>query len=67
MPDTPIKPGAPPGPFTRLTLEEMAQRRLDGLYYNCPEKFSRNHIKQCMMKGIYLIEHTEAERSDGSS
>ncbi|KAJ1296380.1 hypothetical protein BS78_01G295900 [Paspalum vaginatum] len=54
-------PGAPMKPpagsrFTRLSTEEMAQRRLDGLCYNCPEKFSRDHLKHCTMKGIYLLE-----------
>lgn len=53
-PGAPVKPAAPPGArFTRLTPEEMAQRRVDGLCFNCPEKFSREHARQCSMKGIY--------------
>lgn len=34
----------------------MARRRLDGLCFNCPEKFSRDHAKQCTMRGIYFLE-----------
>ncbi|WVZ75471.1 hypothetical protein U9M48_023518 [Paspalum notatum var. saurae] len=56
---SPVTPGAPmkapPGArFTRLS-PEMAQRRLDGLCYNCLEKFSHEHLKHCSMKGIYLL------------
>jgi hypothetical protein len=47
---TSTTPGAPVKPpagarFTRLTPEEMAQRRMDGLCFNCLEKFSREHAK----------------------
>jgi hypothetical protein len=53
----PVKPRAPPGTrLSRLTLEEMARRREEGLCFNCPEKFSRDHLKQCSKKGIYLLE-----------
>ncbi|KAJ1259184.1 hypothetical protein BS78_10G134600 [Paspalum vaginatum] len=54
---TPSAPMKPPvgSRFTRLSTEEMVQCRLDGLCYNCPEKFSREHLKQCTMKGIYLL------------
>ena len=34
----------------------MAQRRSDGLCFNCPEKFTPGHIDHCSMKGIYLLE-----------
>jgi hypothetical protein len=34
----------------------MARRREEGLCFNCPEKFSRDHLKQCSKKGIYLLE-----------
>ena len=45
----------------------MAQRRLDGLCFNCPEKFSRDHLKHCTGKGIYLLEMSADEDSqDGS-
>ncbi|KAF8658447.1 hypothetical protein HU200_058898 [Digitaria exilis] len=64
---TSTTPGAPPGRFTHLSPEEMAQRRLDGLCYNCPEKFSREHAKQCTMKGIYLIEHADDVTTETSS
>jgi hypothetical protein len=33
----------------------MSQRREAGLGYNCPSKFSQEHIKECSMKGIYLL------------
>jgi hypothetical protein len=34
----------------------MAQRREAGLCYNCQAKFSKEHMKECSMKGIYLLE-----------
>uniref|UniRef100_A0A0A8Y1S4 Uncharacterized protein n=1 Tax=Arundo donax TaxID=35708 RepID=A0A0A8Y1S4_ARUDO len=37
----------------------MAERRIQGLCFNCPEKFSRDHIKQSTTKGIYLMEIDE--------
>jgi hypothetical protein len=47
----------PPGSqFRRLTQAEMIDRRVQGLCFNCPEKFSREHAKTCTMKGIYLLE-----------
>jgi hypothetical protein len=52
-PGAPVKPPASGARFTCLSPEQMAQRRLDDLCYNCLEKFSREHIKQCTMKGIY--------------
>ncbi|CAN6338741.1 unnamed protein product [Urochloa humidicola] len=56
-PAAPIKVAPPPG--VRLTPEEMDQRRVDGLCFNCPEKlFSREHLKQCTMKGIYFLHQT---------
>jgi len=64
----PSKPAVPAdGRFKRLSPEEMAQRRLDGLCFNCPEKFSRDHLKHCTGKGIYLLEMSADEDSqDGS-
>ena len=32
----------------------MAQRRVDGLCFNCPEKFTQDH--NCTKKGLYLME-----------
>jgi len=32
----------------------MAQRRAEGLCFNCPEKFTKDHA--CMKKGLYLME-----------
>jgi hypothetical protein len=55
-PGAPTKPPPLPGRFTRLSAEEMARRRLDGLCFNCPEKLSREHAKQCSMRGIYFLE-----------
>jgi predicted aspartyl protease len=34
----------------------MARRREAGLCFNCPKKFSRDHLKQCSMRSIYLLE-----------
>lgn len=58
---TPVTPGAPlraprGSRFTRLSPEEMEQRRIEGRCFNCPEKFTPGHHKQCSMKGIYLME-----------
>jgi hypothetical protein len=42
-----VKPCAPPGTrLSRLTPEEMARRREEGLCFNCLEKFSQEHLKQ---------------------
>jgi hypothetical protein len=63
---TTAKPLALPAPTTasptlspclkRLTPEEMAAKRERGECYNCTEKFSRDHLKVCPMKGIYLLQ-----------
>ena len=37
----------------------MAQRRTDGLCFNCPKKFTKDHHKSCTMKGVYLMELAE--------
>ena len=37
----------------------MAQRRLEGLCFNCPAKFSKEHLKQCPMRGIYIMDLEE--------
>lgn len=34
----------------------MAQRRLEGLCFNCPEKFSPEHAKICTKRGIFYLE-----------
>ncbi|CAO2146506.1 unnamed protein product [Urochloa humidicola] len=47
---------APGARFSRLTPEEMAKRREEGLCFNCPAKFSREHLKECSMRGLYLLE-----------
>lgn len=46
-------------PSTRLchlSVEEIADRRMKGLCYNCLEKFTRNHVNECTFKGIYWLE-----------
>jgi hypothetical protein len=53
--------------LTRLTLEEMARRREAGLCFNCPEKFSRDHLKQCSMRGIYLLEMEDEGSPEGAA
>lgn len=56
-PPAPVKGAQSAGTrFKHLTPQEMAQRRADGLCFNRPEKFSREHIKHCSMKGLYLME-----------
>jgi hypothetical protein len=64
MPGAPLKPPQPGARFTKLSPEEMAQQCLDGLCYNCPEKFSREHIKQCTIKGIYFLKVAGAEEHE---
>ncbi|XP_066342691.1 uncharacterized protein [Miscanthus floridulus] len=70
-PATKIAPPTPPAPtkaappagacFKRLTAQEMAQRRADGLCFNCPEKFTQDH--NCTKKGLYLIELDDDARA----
>ena len=56
-PGAPVKASPPAGiRFTRLSPAEMTERRKQGLCFNCPEKFSPEHLKVCPMKGIYLLE-----------
>ncbi|CAO2152414.1 unnamed protein product [Urochloa humidicola] len=57
------QPPVPPHPrpasgarFLWLTPEEMAKRHEEGLCFNFPAKFSREHLKECTMRGIYLLE-----------
>lgn len=54
----------PPGRFNRLSPEEMARRRLDSLCFNCLDKFTREHAKQCTMRGIYYLEVGDGEPDD---
>nr|CAB3446890.1 unnamed protein product [Digitaria exilis] len=49
----PIKPPTAGNRFTRLRPEELACRRLEDLCFNFPEKFSKEHAKQCTGRGIY--------------
>lgn len=55
----------PPGTrFSCLTQAEMADRRMKGLCFNCLEKFSKEHLRHCTMKGIYLLELNESAAVD---
>jgi hypothetical protein len=40
----------------RLTAAEMAAKREKVRCYNCTRQFSREHLKTCPMKGIYLLQ-----------
>jgi hypothetical protein len=44
----------------------MARRREAGLCFNCPKKFSRDHLKQCSMRGIYLLEMDDECSPEGA-
>jgi hypothetical protein len=67
MPSAPTNAPPPPGRFTRLSAEEMARHYLDGLCFNCPEKFSRDHAKQCTMRGIYFLEAPNDDTADDTA
>lgn len=43
-------------PVHAVVTEEMAKRREASLCFNCPAKFSREHMKECSMRGIFLLE-----------
>jgi hypothetical protein len=45
----------------------MARRREADLCFNCPEKFSRDHLKQCSMHGIYLLEMEDEGSPEGAA
>lgn len=56
-PGAPVKPSRPTdGHFKRLAPEEMAQQRVEGLCFNCPEKFSKEHAKVCPGRGFYFLD-----------
>jgi hypothetical protein len=42
--------------FKCLTVVEMAAKRAWGKCYNCTEKFSKEHLEVCPVKGICLLE-----------
>jgi hypothetical protein len=42
--------------FKHLTAAEMAAKRVRGECYNCTEKFSKEHLEVCPVKGIFLLE-----------
>jgi hypothetical protein len=42
--------------FKRLTAARMAAKRAWGECYNCTEKFSKDHLEDCPVKGIFLLE-----------
>jgi hypothetical protein len=45
----------------------MARRREAGLCFNCPEKFPCDHLKQCSMRGIYLLEMDDEGSPEGAA
>lgn len=57
VPHRGLLPRPPTSRFRCLTPKEMDDRRLKGLYYNCPMKFTRDHA--CSFKGIYLLKLDE--------
>jgi hypothetical protein len=62
---TPPAATASPSPCLKcLTLEKMVAKRKRGECYNCTEKFSREHLKVCPMKGIYLLQMDESQAAD---
>jgi hypothetical protein len=42
--------------FKRLTAAEMAAKRAQGEFYNCTEKFTKEHLEVCHVKAIFLLE-----------
>jgi hypothetical protein len=54
---------APPR-FKRLIPTEMAAKRERGECYNCTEKFSREHLKVCPVKGVFLLQLDDVSFSD---
>jgi hypothetical protein len=42
--------------FKRLTAAEMVAKRTGGECYNCTEKFTKEHLKVCPVKGIFLLQ-----------
>jgi hypothetical protein len=42
----------------------MAANRKKGEHFNCIEKFSKEHLKSCPMKGVYLLQMDNSPASD---
>jgi hypothetical protein len=54
-----------PGPrFKRLTVAEMAARWARGECYNYTEKFNKEHLEVCPVKGIFLLEMETSVAAD---
>jgi len=47
--------------FRRLSPHEIAEKRLSGQCYFCPEKFTKDH--KCARKGVFLLELEDGEGS----
>jgi hypothetical protein len=47
-----------------LSVVEMAAKREKGECLNCSEKFSKEHLKTCPMKGVYLRQMDDSPASD---
>jgi hypothetical protein len=64
LPDPPAAMASPSPHLKGLTSEEMAAKQERGECYNCTEKFLREHLKVCPMKGIYLLQMDESSGAD---
>ena len=53
--------------FTHFTSAEMVERRRLGLCFNCPEKFSQEHLKVCPMNSIYMLEFDDSATEEPDS
>jgi hypothetical protein len=62
------KDAAPTLPrLKQLTAAKMAAKREMGKRYNCNEQFSREHLKTCPMKGIYLLQMDDDPQLDDTT
>jgi len=64
-PPTAAQQGRAEGNQRRLTLEEMAERRLQGLCFNCNEKYSRGHNRFC--RRIFFVDGVEIDDAEGGA
>jgi hypothetical protein len=48
----------------RLSAAEMAAKREKGECFNCTESFSKEHLKTCPMKGVFLLQMDDSMTSD---
>jgi hypothetical protein len=50
--------------FKCLTTTEMVAKHTRGECYNCTEKFTKEHLEVCPVKGIFLLELDSSEPTD---